>query len=56
MQINRITLSNHSRIRDLKIGVREHAVIVGANDVGKTSILRMMNFCLVRRQASCTSS
>ncbi|HXC77611.1 MAG TPA: AAA family ATPase [Candidatus Acidoferrum sp.] len=46
MRISRIEISNHSRIRDLGIEVRGHAVIVGANDVGKSSILRLLNLLL----------
>ncbi|WP_439938538.1 ATP-dependent nuclease [Nocardia sp. N13] len=37
---------NHSRIQDLNLEVRRHAVIVGANDVGKSSMLRMLNLLL----------
>ncbi|WP_287005192.1 ATP-dependent nuclease [Gordonia sp. UBA7860] len=39
-------ITNHSRIQDLDLEVRRHAVIVGANDVGKSSILRMLNLLL----------
>ncbi len=43
MRISRIEIANHSRIRDLVLEVRGHAVIVGANDVGKSSVLRLLN-------------
>lgn len=46
MRISRVAITNHSRIQDLDIEVRRHAVIVGANDVGKSSILRMLNLAL----------
>lgn len=46
MRISRIQITNHSRIQDLDIEIRRHAVIVGANDVGKSSILRMLNLVL----------
>lgn len=46
MKLSRIEIANHSRIRDLKVDVRGHAVIVGANDVGKSSLLRMLNMLL----------
>lgn len=46
MHLSRVEISNHSRIRDLDLEVRRHAVIVGANDVGKSSILRMLNLLL----------
>ncbi|WP_369815018.1 ATP-dependent endonuclease [Aeromicrobium sp. Leaf245] len=39
-------ITNHSRIEDLTLELRRHAVIVGANDVGKSSILRMLNLLL----------
>lgn len=46
MRLSRVAISNHSRIQDLALDVRRHAVIVGANDVGKSSILRLLNLLL----------
>lgn len=46
MRIKRIRISNYSRIGDLDIEIRNHAVIVGANDVGKSSLLRILNLTL----------
>ena len=46
MHLSRIEITNHSRIEDLDLEVRRHAVIVGANDVGKSLILRMLNLLL----------
>ena len=46
MLVSRIKIANHSRIADLDVEVRGHAVIVGANDVGKTSILRLADLLL----------
>src|SRR3954465_10265140 len=46
MRISRIQITNHSRIGDLALHVRGHAVIVGANDVGKSSMLRLLNLLL----------
>ena len=46
MLISRVTIANHSRIADLDLEIRGHAVIVGANDVGKTSILRLLDLLL----------
>ena len=46
MRLSRVEVTNHSRIQDLDLEVRRHAVIVGANDVGKSSILRMLNLLL----------
>ncbi|UJC78344.1 DUF2813 domain-containing protein [Rhodococcus erythropolis] len=46
MRLSKIAITNHSRIQDLNLELRRHAVIVGANDVGKSSILRMLNLLL----------
>ncbi|MGV9482197.1 ATP-dependent nuclease [Gordonia aichiensis] len=46
MRLSKVAITNHSRIQDLNFEVRRHAVIVGANDVGKSSILRMLNLLL----------
>lgn len=41
-----IRLKNHSRLADLDLQVRTHLVLVGANDVGKSSLLRCLNLIL----------
>lgn len=46
MRLSRLEIKNHSRIQDLKVNIRRHAVIVGPNDVGKSSILRILNLLL----------
>jgi putative ATP-dependent endonuclease of OLD family len=46
VRIHRVKIVNHSRIADLALGIRGHAVIVGANDVGKSSLLRLLNLLL----------
>lgn len=46
MRLSRLKITNHSRIQELDLEVRRHAVVVGANDVGKSSILRMLNLLL----------
>lgn len=46
MRLSKVEINNHSRIQDLNLALRRHAVIVGANDVGKSSILRMLNLLL----------
>lgn len=46
MRISRVEIKNHGRVHDLDLKVRRHAVIVGANDVGKSSILRMLHLAL----------
>lgn len=46
MRLSGVSITNHSRIQDLDLELRRHAVIVGANDVGKSSILRLLNLVL----------
>ena len=46
VRIDRIEVTNHSRIGDLELDIRRHAVIVGANDVGKSSLLRLLQLLL----------
>ena len=46
MRISRMIIANYGRIRDLDLDIRGHAVIVGANDVGKSSLLRLLNLTL----------
>ncbi|TWV26708.1 MULTISPECIES: ATP-dependent nuclease [Streptomyces] len=46
MRLTRLKIVNYARLHDLDIEVRKHLVIVGANDVGKTSLLRMLNLTL----------
>jgi putative ATP-dependent endonuclease of the OLD family len=46
VKLTAVAVTNHSRIPDLSVRIRQHAVIVGANDVGKTSILRLLNLVL----------
>lgn len=46
MRLNRIEICNHSRITDNEIAVRDHLVLVGPNDVGKSSLLRCLDFLL----------
>ncbi len=46
MRVNHISVTNHSRIGDLDVVVGRHLVIVGANDVGKSSLLRLLNLLL----------
>lgn len=46
MRLTKIRVENYARLRDLDISVRGHLVIVGANDVGKTSLLRLLNLVL----------
>jgi putative ATP-dependent endonuclease of OLD family len=46
MKLTRFEISGHARLQPMSVEVREHLVIVGANDVGKTSILRLLNYVL----------
>jgi putative ATP-dependent endonuclease of OLD family len=46
MRVSRLAIANHSRLGDLEIEVREHLVLVGPNDVGKSSLLRCINLLL----------
>ena len=46
MRLSQIGVENHSRISDLDIRVGNHLVIIGANDVGKSSLLRLLNLLL----------
>lgn len=43
MKLSRISITGHAVLADLDIPVREHLVIVGGNDVGKTSIVRLLH-------------
>ena len=46
MKLTHISISNHSRVADVAIEVRDHLVLVGANDVGKSSLLRCIQLVL----------
>lgn len=46
MKLTRLKVENHSRLNDLDIEVRDHLVLVGANDVGKSSLLRCLDLLL----------
>src|SRR3954447_119600 len=46
MHLTRVAISNHRRLADLDLEVRRHLVLVGPNDVGKSSLLRCLEFLL----------
>lgn len=46
MKLTRIKLENYRRLEDTEIKVRDHLVLVGANDVGKSSLLRAIDLVL----------
>ncbi|WP_426938581.1 ATP-dependent nuclease [Pseudarthrobacter sp. S3] len=46
MKLSTFKIENHSRLADCTIEVRKHLVIVGPNDVGKSSLLRCLDLLL----------
>lgn len=46
MRLSHVRIENHSRLVNTEIDVRDHLVLVGANDVGKSSLLRCLEFVL----------
>ncbi len=46
MRISRISVSNHRRTPDIDVDIREHAVFVGPNGVGKSTVLRLVDALL----------
>jgi putative ATP-dependent endonuclease of OLD family len=52
VRLNRVQVKNHSRIEDCDLGVRQHLVIVGPNDVGKSSLIRCLDLVLGATTAS----
>lgn len=46
MQLTRLKVENYKRLADLDIDIRGHLVLVGANDAGKSSLLRCIDLLL----------
>lgn len=46
MKLQGLAVKNHSRLEDFEIEVRDHLVLVGPNDVGKSSVLRLLDLLL----------
>ena len=46
MRLTRLAIANHSRLQDFELEVRQHLVLVGPNDVGKSSVLRCLYLLL----------
>lgn len=46
MRLTQLKVENHQRLADVEIEVRNHLVLVGANDVGKSSLLRCLDLLL----------
>lgn len=43
MRLSRLSLSNHRTVPDLDVVVREHLVLIGANETGKSTLLRLLD-------------
>ena len=46
MRLMRVKIENHSRLQNLELEVRQHMVLIGPNDVGKSSLLRCLDLLL----------
>ena len=46
MKLRAVGVWNHSRLQDVEVEVRQHLVLVGPNDVGKSSLIRCLDFLL----------
>jgi len=46
MRLKKVAVANHSRLVDTELDVRGHVVLVGPNDVGKSSLLRCLDLLL----------
>lgn len=46
MKLSRLRIENYRRLQDFEIDIRSHLVLVGANDVGKSSLLRVIDLTL----------
>lgn len=46
MKLTSFGIENHSRLQDTWIAVRDHLVLVGPNDVGKSSLIRCLDLLL----------
>ncbi len=46
MKLSRLKVENYRRLQDFEIDIRSHLVLVGANDVGKSSLLRIIDLTL----------
>jgi putative ATP-dependent endonuclease of the OLD family len=46
VRLKRVRVENHGRLQDVAIEVREHLVLVGPNDVGKSSLIRCLDLLL----------
>ncbi|HZV25069.1 MAG TPA: AAA family ATPase [Acidothermaceae bacterium] len=46
MRLKSVLVENHSRLADTSIEVRDHLVLVGPNDVGKSALIRCLDLLL----------
>lgn len=46
MKLCNIKITNHSRIKDLNIEVRDHLIMIGSNGSGKSSLIRCLDLLL----------
>ncbi|WP_436702463.1 ATP-dependent nuclease [Nocardioides sp. BYT-33-1] len=46
MRLTRVMVKNHSRLDETDIEIRGHLILVGPNDVGKSSLLRCLDLLL----------
>ncbi len=46
MKISRIAVTNHRRVADFSAAIQDHAVLVGPNGVGKSTVLRLVDLTL----------
>lgn len=46
MRLTRVAIRNHARVANLDVRLGRHLVIVGANDTGKTTVLRALDSLL----------
>lgn len=46
VKLKRVTVTNHARVADLDLEVRDHLVLVGPNNVGKSALLRCLDLLL----------
>jgi putative ATP-dependent endonuclease of OLD family len=56
MKIRRLSWSNYRRLHDAEVHIRQHAVLVGPNDSGKSSILRAIHLCIGATNAHVAAS
>lgn len=43
MRLSHLSLTNHKSVPDLRIDIREHLVLIGANETGKSTLLRLLD-------------